>query len=139
MNYPIIKSGSLEPSPRRGLLGLGRRYRDGSEVPKADAHHVLVYRVNGDYLVDRGRLRLDDEQVLNATFVSVVDMRLGAPVVVEIPVPSRDASQFTMRVTFGCTVKDPLAVVRNGIEVADTAGDVSEKPVSPDLRDRPGI
>lgn len=116
--YPITGGGPLEPAPRRGFLGLGRRYRDGGEVPKADAHQVLVYRVDGDYLVDRGRLGPSDEQVVNATHVSVVDMRRSAQVVVELPIPSRDASVFTMRVTFACTVTDPLVVVREGINAA---------------------
>lgn len=117
-NYPITGGGPLEPAPKRGFLGLGRRYRDGSEVPKADAHQVLVYRVDGDYLVDRGRLGSSDEQVVNATHVSVVDMRRSAQVVVELPIPSRDASDFMMRVTFACTVTDPLVVVREGINAA---------------------
>ncbi len=116
--YPIANSGPLDPAPKRGVFGLGRRYRDGSDVPKADAHQVLVYRVNGDYLLDRARLGLSDEQVVNATHVSVVDMRRAAPILVELPIPSRDASDFTMRVTFICTVTDPLTVVREGIDAA---------------------
>ena len=114
--YPITGGGPLDPAPKRGVFGWGRRFRDGGEVPKADAHQVLVYRVGGDYLVDRGQRGLGDEQVVNATHVSVVDMRRSAPVVVELPIPSRDASVFTMRVTFACTVTDPMMVVREGID-----------------------
>ncbi|MBY8852899.1 hypothetical protein K7G98_33575, partial [Saccharothrix sp. MB29] len=41
-------------------------------------------------------------------------MTTDAEVVVELVLPSRDASHFTVRVTFLCTVDDPVAVVRTG-------------------------
>ena len=76
---------------------------------------MLVYRVDGDYLLDSARLRRGDDDVVRATHVSVVDMRSGAPVVVELSIPSRDAAEFAVHATFACTVTDPVAVVRDGV------------------------
>ena len=89
--------------------------RDTDAVPRAAAHQVLVYRVRGQYVLDNAELDYEDDQVLAANHVTVVDCRRDAPVTVELTIPSADAAHFTLRVTFTCTVNDPVAVVRNGV------------------------
>jgi hypothetical protein len=112
--YPIVEERVLNPSPKRGLLRLGRQLRDGGELPKPAAHQVLVYRVDGQYVIDAAQLGRDHEHVVNATNVSLVDMRRDAEVVVQLSVPSGEASEFTVLVTFVCSVSDAVTVVRDG-------------------------
>ena len=117
--YPIVTEQALDPTPKRGVLGLGQRTRTVAELPRAAAHHRLVYRVpGGHYVMEDQAHRLSDDAVINATSVSVVDMRPDAEAVVELRMPSADASEFLVRVTFVCTVADPVAVVRNGVNAA---------------------
>jgi hypothetical protein len=113
--YPIVDQRSLAPSPKRGRFGMGQRYREADEIPAALAHQVLVYRVNGEYILDRADRSFSHEDVLAAGHVSVVDVRQGYPVVVEFDIPSSEASEFRVRVTFTCTVDDPVQVVRRGV------------------------
>ncbi|WP_158842484.1 hypothetical protein [Saccharothrix deserti] len=118
--YPIVEHRTLDPTAGRGPLRVGRRRRDLAELPKPAAHEVMVFRVDGDYFVDAGRLGLADEQVVRAAHVSVVDLGRDVPVVVSLRIPSAEAADFTVRVTFTCTVLDPVAVVRDGLEHAET-------------------
>ncbi|MEV0298292.1 hypothetical protein [Nocardia sp. NPDC050710] len=46
--------------------------------------------------------------------MSLVDVSKDAAVEVELEIPSMDASSFTVRATFQCTVNDPIAVVQEG-------------------------
>jgi len=75
-----------------------------------------VYKSGGTYVVDDGRSRTVDEHVINATNISVVDMREDAPVTVHVPIPSAGAAEFTVHVTFLCTVKKPEEVVEAGLK-----------------------
>lgn len=118
--YPVIEQRSLDLSHKRGFLGLGRRYREGDELPKPNAHHVLVYRVGGQYILDNAELPLDADQVTDASHVSLVDITRDFPVMVQLDIPSAEASYFTMQVTFVCTVTDPVTVVRAGLRDAQT-------------------
>ncbi|MEV5575777.1 hypothetical protein AB0L06_37555 [Spirillospora sp. NPDC052269] len=120
MTYPIITQKVLPPVPKSGFLGLGSRSRDSSEVPNPTAGQVLVLRSGGRYVLDNGRLGLDDETVLAATHVSVVDMTENRQVRVDISVPSAEGGEFSVHVDFACRVHDPVAVVEAGI------GDVRE-------------
>lgn len=115
MNYPVIESRALQRATRRGPLGVRGPRRSGKELPTPDAHHLLVYRVNGDYVEDSAERRLDDEIVTNATHVSVVDMRRDTSVTVEIRLPSSDASEFTLLASFSCAVSNARTVVHDGI------------------------
>lgn len=119
-SYPITEQRSLDPAAKRGPLGLGRRSRDDDELPKPNAHEVLVYRVNGQYIVDNARRGAAHEQVVNASHVSVVDLSRDTPVMVRLEIPSCEASAFTIQVTFVCTVNDPAVVVREGLRDAET-------------------
>jgi hypothetical protein len=58
--------------------------------------------------------------VVQASSVSVVSVRRGTEVEVSFRIDSKDASQFTVKVTFVCSVLDPVVVVRDGqVDAAD--------------------
>ncbi|WUH99926.1 hypothetical protein OHR68_41655 [Spirillospora sp. NBC_00431] len=120
-NYPIIEERFLQEPPKRGAFGLRGRRRDYDEVPRPKGGQVLVYNVGGRHIVDDGRLGLDDDRVLAATSVSVVDVSDRVPVVVRLPIPSKDASEFTIQADFLCTVTDPEEVVGKGKQNASAA------------------
>lgn len=111
--YPIVHQRTLDAAARRNRFR--RRERSDVDLPRAEAHQVLVYRVNGQYVLDNARLRGHDEEVVDATAVSVVDMTRDAPVLVQLAVPSCEASDFVVQVVFAATVIDPVQVVREGV------------------------
>ncbi|NEW44748.1 hypothetical protein [Nocardia cyriacigeorgica] len=111
MRYPILEQQNLSIVPRRGLR---KRTRPRGETPEPNAHEILVFRVNGRLLVDNGQWGSSHSNVIKATHVSLVDMSLDAPVVVELALPAADAAEFTVQVTFECEVTEPIVVVRNG-------------------------
>src|SRR5579871_1963592 len=112
--YPIVNQLKLTEPERRGKLKLLGPRRETAEVPALKPHEVLVYRVEGSFKVDDGRKGLDDDDVIRATSVSVVDMRRDAAVGTQFEIDSMDASQFTVNVNFVCTVTDAVRVVRDG-------------------------
>lgn len=116
-NYPIIDRRKLNSAEKAGLFR--KKSRTDGELLKPDAHHVLVYRVNGVHVLDGDRMRRTDEQVVDATHVSMVDMRRNAPVRVVLEIPSADTSQFEVVVTFVCTVIDAVAVVHGGVDAQE--------------------
>ncbi|HLL67534.1 MAG TPA: hypothetical protein VK453_17750 [Micromonosporaceae bacterium] len=118
--YPIVSSDHLSAPANRGFLGMGRKRRHPDELPRAGAHEVWVYRVDGRYIVDRGELQREDDQVLRADLVSLVNMGDGVPISVDLSIPSAEASDFTVRVTFACTVTDPGRVVRENLNAHST-------------------
>lgn len=111
--YPIVRQRALDPAGKRGILG--RRTRTADEMLVAEAGHVLVYRVDGTYIVDNAVRDKRHEEVVKATHVSVVDVSHEMPVHVELKIPSADANEFTVVVTFACTVTDPATVVQDGV------------------------
>ncbi len=115
-DYPIIDQRSLPKAERGGRWGIGFRSRSSSDLPLPNAHEAVVYKSGGTYVVDDGRSRTVDEHVVNATNISVVDMREEAPVTVQVPIPSAGAAEFTVNVTFLCTVKKPEEVVEAGLK-----------------------
>jgi hypothetical protein len=114
-NYPIIDQRSLPKASRRGPMGLVAPRREASELPLPNAHEVVVYKTAGAYVVDDGRSRPSDDHVVNATNITVVDMREDAPVTVQATIPSAGAAEFVVQVTFLCTVKKPEEVVEAGL------------------------
>jgi hypothetical protein len=112
--YPIIRQSPLKEPSRRRRWGPGGARRTEGEVPTLNPHEVLVYRVNGHFIVDDGRRGLDDSRVVNATSVSVVNMRRGADVETIFEIASMDAANFAVQVNFVCSVIDPIMVVRDG-------------------------
>lgn len=115
-NYPIVDQRSLSKASRRGPMGLVPPRREASELPLPNAHEAVVYKTAGTYIVDDGRSRTSDDHVVNATNVTVVDMREDAPITVEATIPSAGAAEFTVQVTFLCTVKKPEEVVEAGLQ-----------------------
>jgi hypothetical protein len=114
-NYPIIEQRSLVRAQRSGPWGIGPRSRAASDVPLPNAHEAVVYKSGGGYIVDDGRSRLDDDHVRNATNISVVDMRVKAPVVAQLTIPAGGGAEFTVQATFQCTVRRPEVVVEAGL------------------------
>jgi hypothetical protein len=112
--YPIVLQRPLSPVAKSGILGLGTKRRAWEEVPLPKPDQVRVYLVDGRHVIDHGRLELDDETVVRATSISIVDLTRNREVPVELTIPSADAKQFTVRVTFHCTVIEPDTVVRVG-------------------------
>ncbi len=113
--YPIVRSDALDAPASRGLLGLGRKRREAVALPHVGAHEVLVFRVDDRYVVDRAELSLDGDQVVRADQVILVNVAEDVPVTAELTVPSAEAADFTVRVTFACTVTDPARVVRENL------------------------
>ena len=114
-DYPIISQRALPKASRRGLMGLVPPRREANELPLPNAHEAVVYKTAGAYIVDDGRSRTSDEHVVNATNITVVDMREDAPVTVTATIPSAGAAEFTIQVTFLCTVRKPEEVVEAGL------------------------
>lgn len=115
-DYPIISQKSLSKAPRGGLRHLGMRSRADSELPLPSPHEAVVYKSGGSYVVDDGRSRTSDDHVVNATNISVVDMRENAPVTVQVSISSASAGEFAVQVTFLCTVRKPEEVVEAGLK-----------------------
>lgn len=112
--YPIVSQSQLGEPVRSGLLGWGSPRRTADEVPPLQPHEVLVYRVNGHFVVDDGRHGRNDGRVVNATSVSVVNVQRGADVEVVFEIASMDAAKFTVQVNFRCSVIDAVTVVKDG-------------------------
>ncbi|XKK36896.1 hypothetical protein HFP72_18165 [Nocardiopsis sp. ARC36] len=112
--YPIVEERALGTPARQGLFGLGGRRREASELPQATAHQVRVYRSSGAFHVDRGGFALDDNRVVEADHVSLVDVGHDVGVVVSLSIPSVEDDEFEVRTTFACTVLDPVTVVSEG-------------------------
>ncbi|WP_159941682.1 MULTISPECIES: hypothetical protein [unclassified Nocardiopsis] len=113
-SYPVVEERALGAPVRHGFLGLRGRRRDPSELPRASAHQVLVYRSGGAFHVDKGGLALDDSRVVDADHVCLVDVSHDVSVSVDLTVPSLEDDDFEVRTTFFCTVLDPVTVVSEG-------------------------
>lgn len=114
-NYPIIEQRSLPKAQRGAPWGIGPRSRTASDIPLPNAHEAVVYKSGGGYVIDDGRSGLDDEHVRNATNITVVDMRVKAPVLAQLTIPAGGGAEFTVQVTFQCTVRRPEVVVEAGL------------------------
>ncbi|WP_306211849.1 coiled-coil domain-containing protein [Actinoplanes sp. RD1] len=112
--YPIVEMRELHRPSRTGLWGIGPRTRHDVPRPR-EGHFVLVYKVGNRYVVDNMNLGPRDDKVINASQVTVVDLGRQTPVEVELTIPSRDHSFFTVVVTFACSVDEPVEVVQGGI------------------------
>ncbi len=113
--YPILETRTLPPVPRQRFR---TARRDLSELPQPRPGTTLVFVVNGRYQeVQGGRhFRGDEEMVVDAVNVSVVDMARERQVPVNVELPSvRLADSFIAQVRFACTVTDAVAVVRAGL------------------------
>lgn len=117
--YPVVHQRPLAEPPKRGPFGLGTRRRTADELPSVAAHEVLVFRVEGRYILDTGRRQLHDEQLVRASHVSVVDLSRNVLVTARLTIPSAEAAEFTVDVTFSCSVMDAARVVQEGQDDAE--------------------
>ncbi|WP_420034416.1 hypothetical protein ACN2WE_19495 [Streptomyces sp. cg28] len=113
--YPLVEQREYGTAQLRGSWLTKRRTRDDGDLPRIAAHQVRVFRVGDEYVEDPGQARPGDGLAVTASSVTVVDRRVGVPIVVETGVPSGEVGDFTMRTTFHCTVTDACAVVRDGV------------------------
>lgn len=82
-----------------------------------------MYRWGDLYTVDHGRSSLSKDYIVNATSVSVVDLRENVPVTVQVSISSAAIEEFIILVTFLCTVDKPEEVVRAGLrDMSDSLG-----------------
>jgi hypothetical protein len=118
-SYPIVAQYELDDPVRRGTLGFGKR-REPGDIPKIKPHEVLVWRMGGRYIIDRRELKGHHDIVVRASSVSVVSVRPDTEVGVSFTIDSEDGLEFTVKVTFICSVVDPVVVVRDGqVRAAD--------------------
>lgn len=109
--YPVVTHDLPQArTVKKGWFG-SEQVRDLSSVPPSGPNHRRVFSVGHDFVLDTG----DQETVLAATQVALVDVSRDVPVRVALPIPARDAGSFEIRVTFVCTVDDPVQVVRAGL------------------------
>jgi hypothetical protein len=114
-DYPVIERRVLAAPEKRFLRS---QYRATKDLPVAQGHHRLVYRVNGDYILDNAALKGGDDLLLAADHVSVVDVSADVEVRVHLTIRSAEDSELTVEVAFTCSVSDPVTVVRNGLNAA---------------------
>jgi hypothetical protein len=115
-SYPIVEERPLGEAPHGGPWGLGPRKRAAADIPQASAHQILVFKANGIFVVDNRRSRRDDEHVRGATSVTVIDVRVNAPVLAQLRIPAAGGAEFTVQVTFWCTVRKPEDVAAAGVQ-----------------------
>ena len=120
-DYPIISQRSLPKASRRGPKGIMPARREASDLPLPNAHEAVVYKTAGSYIVDDGRSRTTDDHIVNATNITVVDMREDAPIQAETSIPSAGEVEFVVHVTFLCTVRKPEEVVDAGLQDITTS------------------
>ncbi|MEU2629529.1 hypothetical protein [Kitasatospora sp. NPDC007106] len=119
--YPVIQERLLEAVPKRFLTA---RRRPLSDLPERKPGTALVLHVGGRCVeMDVGhRLTGAEEELLEATSVSVVDLR-PRTIVVELNVPSADpADSFDIHVVFQATVVRADIAAQNG--AVDLAGEL---------------
>ncbi|MEV0586872.1 hypothetical protein [Nonomuraea sp. NPDC050310] len=113
MTYPVVEQRELYPVPKPGFLRTARR--SIMDLPTPLPHQVLVFKHGGSYQRgDERLLRGDEPFVVEANSVSLVDLAKDRAVVAEIGIRSQGKNDFTVRVTFACTVVDPVQVVQSG-------------------------
>jgi len=113
--YPLVDERPYgRPQNRVGRFR--KRYvRSDGDLPGLAAHHVRVFRIGDRYIEEHGLAGPEDETVVNASSVTVVDCRVRVPVVAELELPSSGVDVFTLHITFLCTVRNAGTVVRDGV------------------------
>ncbi|MGP3926588.1 hypothetical protein [Streptomyces sp. 8N616] len=112
MNYPVVAEHVL--GAVQGNWWSRRRRRD--DVPTLPPGAVYVFRVGGNYRQFPEGMVFDPSHadVLDASSVSLVDVR-ARMVEAERTVPSvSEADNFTIRASFACQVTDPTVIARQG-------------------------
>ncbi|WP_217211802.1 hypothetical protein [Streptomyces sp. AC550_RSS872] len=99
--YPILRHRELRPRLRWSA------WRERRAPLAAGAGEVLVHEIDGEH-------RTGAVDTARATAVTLVDVRPDVQLFAEWHLaPSDSAARFPVRVTYHCTVVDPVAVLRN--------------------------
>ena len=114
-SYPLVVTREFGRPQTRGGLFRPRLERSDDDLPALAPFHVRVFRIGDAYQEENNQVGLRDDILVNASSVTVVDKRARVPVVAEVPIPSGEIGDFTVRVKFLCTVHDAAAVVRDGV------------------------
>ncbi|WP_214108553.1 hypothetical protein [Acrocarpospora catenulata] len=114
-SYPIITQAALGSAGKRWAFGLGARVRAADEIPSPLAHEAVVLTDGVNYTSSKHK-RLDRRAAatVNATSYCVVDMTRDKLLPVQLPLQSSGLDEFTLRVTFACTVNDEIVVAKVG-------------------------
>jgi hypothetical protein len=113
MGYPVVIERALPPVRRRLFIGASR---DQSDLPERPPGGVYLFRVNGRFQQygDDQHIDLGDRTVVDATSVSVVQIRPWS-VTADVPIDSKRASdKFTVRTEFLSRVTRPELVAEAG-------------------------
>jgi hypothetical protein len=117
MPYPVVAEVLL-PAVERAWYR--RRRREPTDIPLPRPGSVYVFRGYGAYAIwDGQHIDYTDEVVVNASSVSLVDVRprqLPIDIVIPSALPNED---FTVRSTFRCRVASPAAVAEAGLTDLD--------------------
>jgi hypothetical protein len=105
--YPVIAQRTLGPPAK----SLWRLRRDLTELPTRLPGTELVARVDDKFEVLPGRLHDTDKVLLDALEILVIDTNPGRRIETKLELASQvPGESFRVRVTFSCTVTDPLEV-----------------------------
>ncbi|GAA4057002.1 hypothetical protein [Nonomuraea soli] len=115
MTYPVIDQGTLTAASKRGTFGLGAKERVAGEIPSPLPHQTVVVSDGVTSISSRDRRHgLRADHVIHATSWCLVDMTSKKPVTVQLTLQSSGVDEFTLRVTFACTVTDERLVAEAG-------------------------
>lgn len=112
MNYPVVAEQQLSAVSR----GWWARRRGRTDAPGRPPGSVYVFQVGGQYREYPEDVPFDPchPDVVDASSVSLVDIR-SRLVEVRLAVPSASpADDFTIRASFTCAVTDAVSVARHG-------------------------
>lgn len=112
--YPIVQTITLSAPERRRIFG---DRRNPGEVPHAGPNEVLVVTVNGQSTVLQAKhFRGNEDEIIEATAISVVDISDPRIVSIELTLPSASPSDdFKLTVGFECRVTNAAEVVKRGV------------------------
>jgi hypothetical protein len=111
MPYPVIAEHTLERLSRKIFVR-----REPSELPQPRPHSVYVFSSGDTWeTVPPQHFKGNENYVLAATFVWLVDMTQNRGITAECRLPSSWASdEFELKATFSCSVTSAEKLVRQG-------------------------
>lgn len=112
--YPIVQTITMSAPLRRRIFG---DRRSPSDVPLVGPNQVLVLTADGQSTVVHAKhFRGTEDEIIEATSVSVVDVSDPRIVSIEITLPSTSpADDFKLTVGFECRVTNAAEVVKRGV------------------------
>lgn len=112
--YPVVEERPLGRPERRWFRG---DRRELGQLPELRPGCVYVFGINGSYEQSSAttHLRGTEQELVDATSVSVVDVR-PRQVTTHVTVPSASAAtDFIVRVNFGCEVETATEIARQNL------------------------